>query len=146
MICPEAVDLVKRFEGFRASAYLCPAGVWTIGYGATYGPDGNRVTKDTPDIDEDGAERLLQRDLGHSAASVSRMVKVPLSDEQSGALASFAFNLGAGALKASTLLRRVNAMEWEDVPYQFSRWVFAGGRKLPGLVRRRAAEAELWQS
>jgi lysozyme len=72
------------------------------------------------------------------------LVHVPIGELQRGALASFAFNLGAGALQASTLLRRVNALEWDDVPFQFSRWVHAGGRRLSGLVRRRAAEAELF--
>ena len=143
-ICPAALDLIKYFEGFRCSAYLCPAGVWTIGYGATYGLDGERVTADHPEISEVEAERLLRRDVMRFARSVDRLVKVQIDADQRGALISFAFNLGAGALQSSTLLRRVNGMEWGDVPAQFNRWVYAGGRTLPGLVRRRQAEAGLW--
>lgn len=143
-ICPAGLDLIKRFEGFRPSPYLCPAGVWTIGYGATRGLDGDRVTADHPDISEAEAERLLRGDAMRFAAAVDRLVKVPLDADQRGALISFAFNLGAGALQSSTLLRRINGMEWDDVPAQFARWVHGGGRILPGLVRRRQAETDLW--
>lgn len=153
MICNDALALIRRFEGLgdgdRAAPglqpYLCPAGVWTIGYGATRGFEGQRVTRDTPALDEAQAMALLQRDVVRFAAAVDRMVRVPIHEFQRGALTSFAFNLGAGALQCSTLLRRVNALEWDDVPRQFLRWVHAGGRRLPGLVRRRAAEAALWQ-
>jgi lysozyme len=152
-VCDEALELIRRFEGLgdgdRAvpglQPYLCPAGVWTIGYGATCSLDGQRVTRDTPALDEAQAAALLQRDVVRFAAAVDRLVRVPIHELQRGALTSFAFNLGAGALQCSTLLRRVNALEWDDVPSQFLRWVHADGRRLPGLVRRRAAEASLWQ-
>jgi len=139
-----ALDLIRSFEGCRLDPYVCPAGFWTVGYGATCGLDGARVTAAHPTLTGDQAEDLLRRDLVLFERSVLRLVRVDLADNQLGALVSFAFNLGAGALRASTLLRRVNAREWEDVPRQFRRWVHAGGRVLPGLVRRRAAEAELW--
>lgn len=153
MICEEALALIRRFEGLgdgdRAAPglqpYLCPAGVWTLGYGATYGPDGRRVTRATPAIDEAVAAALLARDLAQFERAVARLVRVDLGPRQFGALVSFAFNLGAGALQSSTLLRRVNAREWDDVPRQFARWVHCNGRRLAGLVRRRAAEAELWE-
>jgi lysozyme len=87
---------------------------------------------------------LLVRDAERFERSVVRLVTVTIDEYQRGALASFAFNLGAGSLQSSTLLKRINGDEWEDVPTQFNRWVFAGGRKLPGLIRRRAAEAGLW--
>lgn len=143
---PDGVALIQRFEGLRLAPYLCPAQVWTIGYGATYGPDGQRVTRHTPSITEAEANALLERDLGRFAPGVDRLVTVAVTPEQRAALVSFAFNLGLGALKSSTLLRRVNGMEWTDVPDQFRRWVFGGGRKLPGLVARREAEAALWLS
>ncbi len=143
-VCRRAVRLIKHFEGFSAEPYLCPAGVLTIGHGATYGVDRRRVGPDHPPLDAAGAEALLRRDLARFALAVDRMVVVPIGANQHGALTSFAFNLGSGALRASTLLRRVNAGAWDDVPDQFHRWVFAGGRRLAGLVRRREAEAELW--
>jgi lysozyme len=93
---------------------------------------------------EPQADELLARDTLRFVIAVDRLVKVPVGADQRGALTSFAFNLGAGALQSSTLLKRINSLEWEDVPRQFGRWVSAGGRRLPGLVRRRRAEAELW--
>lgn len=144
MIVEDALDLIKQFEGLELHPYQDVVGVWTIGYGATYGLDRSRVTGDHPVVTEEQAEALLVRDVGRFERSVERLVTVPIDDWQKGALVSFAFNLGAGALQSSTLLKRVNGDEWEDVPNQFMRWVFAGGRKLPGLIRRRAAEAELW--
>lgn len=143
-IHPAALELIRRFEGLRLDAYLDAVGVPTIGYGATYGLDRARVTLEHLPITEDEALVLLARDTNRFATAVDRLVLVPISGLQRGALASFTFNLGAGALQASTLLRRVNALEWDDVPFQFSRWVHAGGRRLSGLVRRRAAEAELF--
>ena len=143
-ICPVALDLIKHFEGCELAPYRDAVGVWTIGYGATYGLDGDRVSSLHPVISDVGAERLLRRDVMRFARSVDRLVKVYIDTDQRGALISFAFNLGAGALQSSTLLRRVNGMEWNDVPAQFNRWVYAGGRTLPGLVRRRQAEADLW--
>ena len=140
----DGVALIQRFEGLRLAPYLCPAKVWTIGYGATYGSDGRRVTRHTRSITEDEADALLTRDLGRFAAGVDRLVSVGLDPEQRAALVSFAFNLGLGALKASTLLRRVNGLEWGDVPTQFRRWVYGGGQRLPGLVTRREAEVALW--
>ena len=153
MICDEAFELIRRFEGLGdgdrvapgLQPYLCPAGVWTIGYGATYDLDGRRVDKATPGIDEAQAVILMRRDIVHFATAVERLVKVQIHDLQHGALTSFAFNLGAGALRCSTLLKRINALDWDDVPRHFQRWVHCGGRSLPGLVRRRAAEAALWE-
>lgn len=139
--------LIKRFEGIRLAPYLCPALVWTIGYGATYDAQGDRVSRSTPALaDEAEAGWLLQRDVARVERAVDRLVTIPVNDNQRAALTSFAFNLGPGALRASTLLKRVNNGEWADVPHQFARWVNAGGRRLPGLVRRRAAEAALWKA
>jgi len=144
MICDDALTLIKKFEGLELHPYQDSVGVWTIGYGATYGLDRARVTADHPVLSNEQAEALLVRDVDRFECAVTRLVTVPIDDNQSGALTSFAFNLGAGALQSSTLLKRINGDEWDDVPSQFQRWVFAGGRKLPGLIRRRAAEASLW--
>jgi lysozyme len=138
------IDLVKQFEGFYADAYICPAGVLTIGYGHT-----GDVLEDQC-IDEIAAETLLRADLHSACASVERLVNVPLSDNQFAALASFAFNCGAGNLAASTLLKKLNHGNYDAAPAELARWVKATdpatGKKRPlaGLVRRRSAEAELW--
>ncbi len=141
---PAALDLIRGFAGLKLAPYLDAVGVPTIGYGATYGLDRARVTMEHRPITANEAVVLLARDTHRFAAAVDRLVHVPICSLQRGALASFAFNLGAGALQASTLLRRVNDCDWDDVPFQFLRWVHAGGRRLAGLVRRRAAEADLW--
>ena len=144
MICDDALALIKTFEGLKLHPYQDSVGVWTIGYGATYGLDRARVTADHPALSQEQAEALLVRDVERFERAVTRLVTVSIDDYQRGALTSFAFNFGAGALQSSTLLNRVNGDEGDTAPSQFQRWVFAGGRKLPGLIRRRAAEAALW--
>lgn len=140
----EGLELVKRFEGLQKHAYRCPAGVWTIGYGHTRG------VKPGMEITEEKAEELLQQDLSEAGEQVERLVHVPLTDNQYSALASFVFNVGAGSLAASTLLRRLNAGDFDSVPVELAKWVKATdpktGKKvtLAGLVKRRAAEGELW--
>ncbi|MGF7178190.1 lysozyme [Azospirillum doebereinerae] len=143
-ITSATVDLVKRFEGLYLTAYRCPAGVPTIGYGHTAGVQmGQTITKAMADM-------LLAADLAAAAADVDRLVKVPVADDQRGALASFTFNLGAGSLACSTLLVMLNAGDYQSAAAQFGRWVYAtvDGVKtqLPGLVARRAAEAALFRS
>jgi len=152
MICPEAIDMIKHFEGLGdgdrscpgLQPYICPAGVWTIGYGSTYDLEGQRINGKTAPISEKSAEELLMRDIYKFSSSVDRLVSVRIDEYQRGALTSFAFNLGAGALQASTLLRRINGLDWDDVPRQFNRWILGGGIILNGLIRRRRAEADLW--
>ena len=138
--------LIRRFEGFYRGPYLCPAGVPTIGYGATYYEDGRAVTLRDPIITRERAEELL---LWHVRRvylpSVLRLCP-GLVNETPGRLAAvidFTFNLGAGNLKASTLRRRVNAGDWGAVPAELRKWVKANGRTLRGLVLRREAEIEL---
>lgn len=139
-----AAALARRFEGFYSSPYLCPAGVPTIGYGATYYEDGSWVTMNDPRISRDRAERLLAWHLqAVYLPQVLRLCHGIDSPERLAAIVDFTFNLGAANLRASTLRRRINAGQWDDVPYQLSRWNKAGGRVLRGLVRRRAAEADL---
>jgi lysozyme len=152
MICPEAIGLIKHFEGLGDGnlivpglhPYVCPAGVWSVGYGTTYGLDGNRITGETDAISKRTAEGLLFRDVNKFERAVDRLVKVQIHELQRGSLTSFAYNLGAGSLQASTLLRRINGFEWDDVPRQFLRWVMAGGVPLLGLKKRRKAEVDLW--
>lgn len=140
----EGVDLVSTFEGYSSNPYLCPAGVWTLGYGTTRYPEGRRVKSHDPNCIVSQAEMWLCHELGKAEQSVIRYCKVYLNDMQRAALASFVYNLGSGAFRASTLRRRINSGDWDDVPYQLSRWNKGGGRVLRGLVIRRAAEADLW--
>ncbi|HYH17895.1 MAG TPA: lysozyme [Azospirillum sp.] len=140
---PSAVALVKHFEGLYLTAYRCPAGVPTIGYGHTAGVEmGDSVS-------QADAEIMLSRDLTEAAAQVDKLVKVPLTPEQRGALASFVFNLGAGSLKGSTLLKKLNRRDYEGAAREFGKWIYAtvdGVKKaLPGLVARRDAEAAMFR-
>jgi lysozyme len=139
-----AEALARRFEGLRLAPYLCPAGVPTIGYGATTYEDGTRVTLKDPAITKERAESLLLREL-RSRVLPAVVLLCPGLDtpERVAALVDFAFNLGAGRLRASTLRRRVNAGRWADVPVELMKWTRAGGRVLPGLLARRAAEVRL---
>ncbi|MEP3246269.1 MAG: lysozyme [Sneathiella sp.] len=148
-----ALPLIRKYEGLGdgdkalpgLQPYLCPAGVWTLGYGSTRDENGQRVTKHSDAIMLQQANVLLARDTRRALAAVRRQVRVPLTPEEAAALTSFTFNLGAGALASSTLLKRVNSNERADIPHQFRKWIYAGGRILPGLVRRRAEEAMLWE-
>ena len=139
-ITQNGIDLIKRFEGFSRTVYFCPAGYQTIGYGHVVKPHEDF----SAGIDEAQAEELLRQDAAIAEQAVLRLINVPLTDCQFDALVSFTYNLGGGALQRSTLRRKVNHEEHADVPEQFMRWVWAGGRKLKGLVRRRAAEAGLY--
>lgn len=136
----EGVALIQCFEGCRLEAYLCPAGVWTIGYGHTRGVQAGDV------IDQEAAEALLIEDLEEFEGYVASMVETELKQHQFDALVAWTFNLGPGNLKESTLLNRINYGPISDVPFQIQRWTRAGGKVLAGLVKRRAAEAALWQN
>jgi len=136
----DGVELIRHFEGCRFDAYLCPAGVWTIGYGHT------ADVKEGDSIDQEAAEAFLIEDLEKFEQAVTRLVEVPLTQQQFDALVSWTFNLGAGNLAESTLLRKLNNYQYAEVPEQMMRWVRAGGKVLDGLVRRRAAEAALFQN
>jgi len=126
--------LIKEHEGLRLDAYLCPARVWTIGYGHTGDVHpGQRITEAMADL-------LLQSDLKSFERAVNAAVKVPLTQGQFDALVSFAFNVGAGAFRLSTLLRVLNEGDYRAAAKQFDRWVHGGGKVLPGLVRRRRDE------
>jgi lysozyme len=133
--------LIRAFEGFSSTPYVCPAGYPTVGYGHVVQGE---EQFDAPLSQEDG-EALLRSDLPRYEAAVCRLIEVPLNGPCFDALVSFTFNLGEGALAASTLRRQANAGRLADAGQQFDRWVFAGARKLPGLVKRRAAERALWE-
>lgn len=135
----EGISLIRYFEGCRLDAYLCPAGVWTIGYGHTKG------VKEGDTIDQEAAEAFLIEDLEEFEGYVTEMVEVPLSQSQFDALVSWTFNLGPGNLERSTLLAKLNQGEYTDVPFEIKRWTRAGGVILPGLVKRRNAEAALFE-
>lgn len=136
--------LIKRFEGLKLHAYVCPAGVPTIGYGHTRSVTMQDVVNSRT-ITEAEAERLLREDLGTFEAAVGALVKVILNDNQFAALVAFTFNVGVGAFRNSTLLKKINAREFSEVRAQLARWNKAGGKVLPGLTKRRAAEADLFE-
>ncbi len=139
-----AAALARRFEGLYLSPYLCPAGVPTIGYGATYYEDGSAVFLTDAPITRERAEALLLWMVRtRYLPAVVRLCPGVDSPERLAALIDFTFNLGTGNLQASTLRRRVNAGRWDDVPTELRRWVRAAGRRQRGLVMRREAEIEL---
>jgi len=144
---PAALALIRRFEGCRLTAYRCPAGILTIGYGHTGTVDGRPITPKLK-ISQPLAEALLVADAGSVAASILDACPVTLTDGQFGALVSFGFNLGFPALHKSTLWRYVITERWADAAREFGRWTKAGQplKVLPGLVARRAAERALFLS
>ena len=136
--------IVKEFEGLRLKAYKCPAAVWTIGYGHTSAA-GNPIVTPELVITNDEADQILERDMVQYEDGVRKFVKVELTQNQFDALVDFAYNAGVGALQKSTLLKKVNAGKFDEVPAEFMKWTKGGGKELPGLVRRRRAEVKLWR-
>ena len=134
------IDIIKKFEGCKLKAYLCPAGIPTIGYGHTYGVKLDRT------ITQDQANILLEQDYQDALNGVEELIKVPLSENQIGALASFVFNLGRGKLLGSTLRKKLNQGDSKGAAEEFDKWVFSKGVKLNGLIARRAAEKALFES
>ena len=137
-VSQDCIQLVKHFEGFEDTAYLCPANVWTIGYGRT------RNVKEGDKITEPQAERDLLEELEEFKHQVLDSVKVELKQNELDALTSWTYNLGVGNLKSSTLLKKLNAGNKDEVPAEIVRWNKANGKVLAGLTKRREAEAELW--
>jgi lysozyme len=139
-----AIALIKRFEGLYLLPYLCPAGIPTIGYGATYYLDGRRVTLADPPITALVAEIMLREMVEKIyLPAVLRLCPNIAKAEHLALLIDFAFNLGVGRLQASTLRRRVAAGQWDLVAVELRKWVLAAGKKLRGLVLRREAEIAL---
>ena len=140
-----AAELATHHEGLSLEPYHDPVGFPTIGYGHLLSREkGADLSRFEPLADVDGARRLLEKDLAVAAGAVGNLIHVPLTQEQEAALIDFAFNCGAGNLQASTLRRVINREEHDEAPRQFRRWVWAGGRKLGGLIRRRREEAVLY--
>lgn len=140
----EGLELIMRYEGFVSKPYLCPANYWTVGYGHLILP--HEMGKWDNGISKAEAERLLVKDVGIAERAVLRFINVPLTDGQFAALVSFTFNLGGGALQRSTMRRKLNRGEYMAAANELRKWVWAGGRRLRGLVLRRAAEKELFLS
>lgn len=139
-----AAALCRRFEGLYLKPYLCPRGIPTIGYGATFYENGRRVMLSDPPITKERAEQLLAWHITqHFLPKVRRLCPGADTPARMGALIDFAFNLGEGNLAASTLRRMVNEGRWDEVAYQFLRWNRAGGVVLRGLTLRRQAEASI---
>jgi len=132
------LDFIKQWEGMRLEAYKCSAGVWTIGYGHT------RTARPGLHITREKAEALLIEDLRVFEAAVDDAVMVPLTNNQFAALVSWTFNVGVGAMRQSTLVKRLNDGDYASVPAQLARWNKVKGKPNTGLANRRAAEAGLW--
>lgn len=140
-VSDQLIEQIKQFEGFRENAYICPAGIKTIGYGHVLADNDNRKK-----IASSEAEELLMQDIKKVELSIERNIKVGLTQGQFDALVSFTFNVGSASLQRSTIRQKVNRQEHEDVPPEIKRWIFAGGRILSGLVNRREIEANMYRS
>lgn len=137
-ISKKGIELIKKYEGLRLTAYKCPSGIWTIGYGHT-----KDVTKGMH-ITGKQSEELLKEDLKVFEDAVNNYVKVPLNQNQFDALVSFSFNCGSSALKRSTLLRKLNARDFSGAANEFLKWNKSNGIILDGLVKRRKDERALF--
>lgn len=141
-----AAELCRHFEGFSSKPYICPAGYPTIGYGTVYKPNGTKVTMEDAPISKETAEEWLMHELKNNyMAGVLRASPSLITNPNAlAAMTDFAYNLGVGRYRGSTLRRKINSQDWDGAKEQLMRWVLAGGKKLPGLVRRRVAEARLF--
>jgi lysozyme len=138
-------DLIKHFEGCKLKAYKCPAGLWTISWGLTFYPDGTKV-KEGDVITQQQAEDYFNAIVDDFAKGVDVLVKSNVTENNFAALVSFTFNVGTGNLKKSTLLKKVNANPKDpSITAEFKKWTRANGVVLKGLVRRREAEAKLYE-
>ena len=140
-----AADLCRFFEGFSSKPYICPAGYPTIGYGTVYKPDGTKVTMQDEPISKELANDWLMRELEHNyMTGVLKASPILIANERLlAAIADFAYNLGVGRYRASTLKRRVDSNDLLGVETELKKWVRGGGKILPGLVKRRQAEIDL---
>lgn len=138
------INMIKMFEGFRAKPYKCPAGVPTIGYGSTFYSNGKKVTLKDKLITEQDATNLLTTVVTNFSSEVSKLLKIQVTQNQFDALVDFAYNVGIGNLKSSTLLKKVNAKNFSGAALEFIKWNKAYGKVLPGLTKRRTAEKDLF--
>ncbi len=139
-ISENCINLIKEFEGCKLKAYKCPAGIWTIGYGRTTN------VKEGDTCTQEQADTWLTEEANEFAESVLGMVKVPLTQNELDALTSLAYNIGLGNLRKSTLMKRINESDFDAAADEFPKWNKAGGNVLPGLVKRRRAERDLFLS
>jgi lysozyme len=141
-----AVELCKKWEGFSAKPYICPAGYPTIGYGTVYKPNGTKVTLSDSPISQETAEAWLRQEITHNyMAGVLKASPILLQNTQLlAAITDFAYNLGTARYRASTLKRRVDANDLEGCAIELRKWVYGGGKKLRGLVLRREDEIALF--
>jgi len=140
-----AAELCKRFEGFRAKPYLCPAGIPTIGYGSTHYADGKKVTLNDSSISQEAANDLLMYELQHTylTGALRNCPVLATNERKCNAIVDFCYNLGVGRLQTSTLKRKINAQDWDGAKEQLMLWTKGGGKVLPGLLKRRQAEVTL---
>ena len=165
MICQEAIDLIKSFEGIHdgdltvigLQPKMCPAGIWTVGYGRALrnkatnaflrGETGKtEALEKYPQLTVKQAEDMLAYDLDVFSMQVQGLIKVKVNDKQYGALVSFAYNVGVGNLSKSTLLKKLNVGDYTGAAVEFLKWDKAGGKVLKGLTLRRQAEKNLFLS
>lgn len=138
------IALILHYEGFSATPYRCPAGVWTIGFGSTRTPQGKLVTQTTPPLDREMAMLWLEGGLRHAEQNILRLITAPLSPNQFSALVSFGYNVGSGNMAASTLRQCVNRLDYDKAAGEFLRWNKVAGRPLKGLTARRQQERLLF--
>lgn len=140
IISNKGLGMIKTFEGLKLRAYKCTAGKWTIGYGHTAG------VKEGDIIDYQTADKFLMEDLEWSEDCVNSGVKVKITQSMYDSLVSLVFNIGSGAFKKSTLLKKLNDGNYIGASEEFGRWVHSGGRVVQGLVERRAKEKAMFIS
>ena len=138
------LQIIKKFEGWSAKPYRCPANIPTQGWGFTRLLNGSKVKMDSPALSKEKAEVILKHELNHFERGVRRLVNVKLNHNQFSSLVSFSFNLGLGNLQNSTLRMKLNRADYEGAANEFPKWRKAGGRIFKGLIRRRAAERSLF--
>ena len=156
-VSQKCIEQIKKDEGVRNRPYQCPALLWTVGVGHVIDPNHAKVPladrKQLPIpagwdrvLSADEIDEILRKDLNRFETGVLRLIKVPLTQGQFDALVSFSFNVGLGNLQNSTLRMKVNRSEFEAAAEQFLVWTKAGGKVLPGLVKRRTHEKEMFES
>ena len=145
MMTEEGISLIKKYEGCRLTAYKCPAGVWTIGYGNTFYENGSTV-KPGDKITQERADQLFRNILEKKFVEpIRKLIVSDVNDNMFSAIVSFTYNVGRGNLKSSTLLKKVNANPYDQtISLEFKKWVKSAGKVLPGLVRRRESESDLY--
>jgi len=141
-ITEQGLQLIKQFEKFVSSIYVCPAGYPTIGYGHVVSK--HERDKFQGGIDHTTAVELLKKDVKAAEQAVLALIHAPLTDGQFAALTSFTYNVGSGALQRSVLRQVANRSDHDSMPHEFAKWVYVHGKKLRGLVIRRAMEAALY--